>query len=64
MHLLEEEKNDFQGKLFSESMRANSIMLPNDEVEIGDPSSTCLVMITPNGERTMLTYLGASTSLS
>jgi len=57
-------KNDFQGKLFSESMRANSIMLPNDEVETGKPSSTCLVMITPNGERTMLTYLGASTNLS
>ena len=39
-------------------------MLPNSEANRGDPSSTCLVMITPNGERTMLTYLGASTSLS
>ena len=57
-------KNDFLGKLFSKSMGASSIMLPNDEVETGNPSSTCLVMITPNGERTMLTYLGASTSLS
>ena len=57
-------KNDFQGNLFSKSMRENSIILNNDEVEKGNPSSTCLVMITPNGERTMLTYLGASTSLS
>ena len=57
-------KNDDQGKMFSESMNASNILLPNSEVEIGEPSSTCLVMITPNGERTMLTYLGASTSLS
>ena len=57
-------KNDNQGKLFSESMRASNIILPNSEVEVGEPSSTCLVMITPNGERTMLTYLGASKNLS
>ncbi|MBF96166.1 MAG: 2-dehydro-3-deoxygluconokinase [Alphaproteobacteria bacterium MarineAlpha9_Bin4] len=57
-------KNDDRGKMFSKSMNASNILLPNREVEIGDPSSTCLVMITPNGERTMLTYLGASTSLS
>ena len=57
-------KNDEQGKMFSESMNASNILLPNGEVEVGAPSSTCLVMITPNGERTMLTYLGASTSLS
>ena len=57
-------KNDNQGKLFSESMSASNIILPNSEVEVGEPSSTCLVMITPNGERTMLTYLGASKNLS
>ena len=64
MHLLEDEKNDAQGKLFSKSMLASNIILPNSEADRGDPSSTCLVMITPNGERTMLTYLGASTSLT
>ena len=57
-------KNDAQGKLFSKSMLASNIILPNSEADRGDPSSTCLVMITPNGERTMLTYLGASTSLT
>ena len=45
-------------------MLASNIILPNSEADRGDPSSTCLVMITPNGERTMLTYLGASTSLT
>ena len=57
-------KNDTQGKLFSESMSSSNILLPNSEVEFGKASSTCLVMITPNGERTMLTYLGASTNLT
>ena len=45
-------------------MSSSNILLPNSEVEFGKASSTCLVMITPNGERTMLTYLGASTNLT
>ena len=57
-------KNDSLGKMFSKSMTAEEIMLPNSETEISDPSSCCLVMITPDGQRTMATYLGASTSLS
>ncbi len=57
-------KNDTHGKLFTESMSNSNILLPNSEVEQGEASSTCLVMITPNGERTMLTYLGASTNLT
>ena len=57
-------KNDSLGKMFSKSMTADEIILPNRETEISDPSSCCLVMITPDGQRTMATYLGASTSLS
>ena len=57
-------KNDTEGKLFSESMSSSNVLLPNSELEFGKASSTCLVMITPNGERTMLTYLGASTNLT
>ena len=56
-------KNDNQGKMFSESMSISKILMPNKEATLGKPSSICLVMITPNGERTMLTYLGASLSL-
>jgi len=57
-------KNDRFGKLFSESMIENSIYLSNEANEAGKSSSLCLVLITPNGERTMCTYLGASTNLS
>ena len=57
-------KNDKFGKLFSKSMNENNIYLSNQENENGKSSSLCLVLITPNGERTMCTYLGASTNLS
>ncbi len=57
-------KNDKYGKLFSKSMLENNIYLSNEENENGKSSSLCLVLITPNGERTMCTYLGASTNLS
>ena len=57
-------KKDKFGKLFSKSMLDNNIYLSNQESESGKSSSLCLVLITPNGERTMCTYLGASTNLS
>ena len=53
-------KNDEYGKLFSTSMQSDGIKLINNEKKEGYPSSICLVMVTPNGERTMCTYLGAS----
>ena len=56
-------KNDEYGKLFSSSMQGDSINLINNEKKEGLPSSICLVMVTPNGERTMCTYLGASGNL-
>ncbi len=57
-------KNDKYGKLFTKSMQETKIRLFNNENEDGKSSSLCLVLITPNGERTMCTYLGASTKLN
>ena len=57
-------KNDKYGKLFSNSMEQEKIDLLNKENEEGKASSLCLVLVTPNGERTMCTYLGASTNLN
>ena len=56
-------KNDKYGKLFTSSMLSKDIKLINDENTEGKTSSICLVLITPDGERTMCTYLGASTEL-
>ncbi len=57
-------KNDKYGKLFTNSMEKEKIHLFNKESEEGKASSICLVLVTPNGERTMCTYLGASTYLN
>ena len=56
-------KNDKYGKLFTKSMEEYNIRLFNKESMEGKASSICLVLVTPNGERTMCTYLGASTKL-
>ena len=45
-------------------MEQEKIDLLNKENEEGKASSLCLVLVTPNGERTMCTYLGASTNLN
>ena len=57
-------KKDKFGKLFSEGMEKNNITLLNEENNTGNSSSLCLVLITPDGERTMCTFLGASSDLS
>ena len=54
-------KDDDYGRLFSRSMEEDGIKLLNYEKKDGVPSSICLVLVSPNGERTMCTYLGAST---
>jgi sugar/nucleoside kinase (ribokinase family) len=55
--------NDDRGKLYEENLSHNGIASINnfyhDEVRTG----RCLVFITPNSERTMGTYLGASEKL-
>ncbi len=57
-------KNDKYGNLFANSMEEENIFLLNKENPEGKSSSICLVLVTPNGERTMCTYLGASTNLN
>ena len=57
-------KNDKYGKLFTASMEKENISLLNKENKAGKASSICLVLVTPNGERTMCTYLGASIELN
>ncbi len=56
-------KKDKYGRLFTESMFAKDITLINEENINGKSSSKCLVLITPDGERTMCTFLGASNDL-
>ncbi|ANA12705.1 MULTISPECIES: adenosine kinase [Acetobacter] len=56
---------DDAGKQFTEDMRGNGITFPsaplNTQVFDNLPTARCIVMVTPDGQRTMATYLGACT---
>lgn len=57
-------KNDQFGKIFSHDIRSVGVEFETPPTTEGPSTSSCLVAITPDAERTMQTYLGASTQLS
>ena len=57
-------KNDALGYAFAEDIRATGVDFATPPAEDGPATGRCFVYVTPDGERTMNTYLGASTYLS
>ena len=57
-------KNDELGYVFAEDIRATGVGFATRPAEEGPATGRCFVYVTPDGERTMNTYLGASTYLS
>lgn len=56
-------QDDQFGKIFAHDLNAAGVQY-NTAVAAGDtPTARCLVLVTPDGERTMSTYLGASVEL-
>ena len=51
---------DQLGEVFAHDMRANGVVIPNEAVAEGDPTGRCIVVVTPDGERTMTTALGTN----
>ena len=54
--------NDKYGKYYTEDMQSCGVEFSGIGNELSD-TGTCVVLVTPDGERTMLTHLGASSSL-
>lgn len=54
--------DDF-GKVFAHDIRAAGVDFASAPVGGQAPTSRCLILVTPDGERTMNTYLGISTDL-
>lgn len=54
--------DDF-GKVFAHDIRAAGVDFASMPVGGKAPTSRCLILVTPDGERTMNTYLGISTDL-
>ncbi len=53
--------DDQLGVVFAHDMRANGVVFRSPPATDGPPTGRCLIVVTPDAERTMNTYLGAST---
>jgi sugar/nucleoside kinase (ribokinase family) len=57
-------KHDPLGETFVSDIRSTGVSFDTGPAEHGPATGRCFVYVTPDGERTMNTYLGASTYLS
>ena len=51
--------DDQLGRTFQREISAAGVHFPNAPVQNGVPTARCLILVTPDGQRTMNTYLGA-----
>ncbi|MDT8261803.1 adenosine kinase, partial [Roseomonas sp. DSM 102946] len=51
--------DDQLGQVFAHDMRAIGVHFPTAPSTGGTPTARCLILVTPDGQRTMNTYLGA-----
>ncbi len=56
-------RNDQLGGIFAHDIRAAGVDFPTRPAEDGPPTARCLIFVTPDGQRTMNTYLGACVGL-
>jgi sugar/nucleoside kinase (ribokinase family) len=57
-------RNDALGDVFAHDIRALGVDFPTEAATDGPTTGRCYILITPDGERTMMTYLGVAQSLS
>ena len=57
-------RNDQLGNVFSHDIRAAGVAFDTQAASSGQATARCYVLVSPDGERTMNTYLGAAQDLS
>ncbi len=57
-------RNDALGQVFAHDIRALGVDFPTEAATTGPTTGRCYILITPDGERTMMTYLGIAQYLS
>ena len=55
---------DQLGDVFAHDIRAVGVAFETEPASGGAPTARCLILVTPDGERTMNTFLGAATELT
>jgi sugar/nucleoside kinase (ribokinase family) len=56
-------RNDELGSVFAHDIRALGVQFTTPAAADGPPTARCLIMVTPEGQRSMSTYLGACQGL-
>jgi sugar/nucleoside kinase (ribokinase family) len=56
-------RDDQLGSIFAHDLRAAGVAFSTAPAEEGPATARCLILVTPDGERTMCTYLGACVEL-
>ena len=56
--------NDQLGDVYRHDMKAMGVTMNTVPLALGAPTGRCLVLVTPDGQRTMNTFLGAGVELS
>jgi fructokinase len=51
--------DDELGRVFAHDIRAAGVRFPTAPLKAGAPTARCLILVTPDGQRTMNTFLGA-----
>jgi sugar/nucleoside kinase (ribokinase family) len=57
-------RDDAAGELFRDDLRESGVRFDTPPARTGPATARCLVFVTPDAQRTMATFLGASTTLS
>ena len=57
-------RDDQLGKIFAHDIQALGVAFATPPATLGAPTARCLIFVTPDAQRTMQTFLGASVSLS
>lgn len=55
--------NDQLGSVFAHDIRASGVHFPSPPLAGGAPTARCMILVTPDGQRTMNTFLGACVTL-
>ena len=57
-------RNDQLGRIFRHDMESIGINFPTPEAVTGKPTARCLISVSPDGERTMNTYIGVCADIA
>ncbi len=57
-------RNDQLGGIFRHDIRASGVAFETPAAMTGEPTARCLILVTPDAQRTMNTFLGASVQIA